>query len=219
MRPLLLDLFCCQGGAAKGYHDAGFDVIGVDLEPQPNYPYAFHQEDALKFLSRGLTMFDAIHASPPCQAYSSLGSQYDRGKHPDLVEPTRELLKQTGSPYVIENVVGAPLENPILLCGSSFGLDVRRHRLFESNVPLMSLPCQHGQQSEKKYDVYEKGRWYKSAIVKVYGSGGGKGMEHWPEAMGIDWMDRKGLAQAIPPAYTQFIGEQLLTQLDTGCRV
>lgn len=214
-RPRLLDLFCGEGGCSAGYYRAGFDVVGVDLEPMPEYPYSFVQADALEFLRTADDMgrFDAIHASPPCPAYSTLGSRYDRSQHPDLVDETRELLEQTGLAYVIENVPGAPLRNPIQLCGSSFGLDVRRHRLFESNVLLMALPCAHHLQTEPKYDVYEKGRWFKSPIVKVYGRGGGKAMEHWPEAMGIDWMSPAGLANAIPPAYCEFIGEQLISHL------
>lgn len=220
MRPLLLDLFCCQGGMSRGFHDAGFDVVGVDIDPQPNYPFEFFRADSLVVL-RGLLDgtqfpgddFAAIHASPPCPAYSSLGSRYDRTAHPDLVAPTRELLEATGLPWTIENVPGAPLRNPIQLCGSSFGLDVRRHRLFESNFPIMAMPCAHHLQVKPKYDVYEKGRWFKSPIVKMYGSGGGKAMEHWAEASGIDWMDSKGLAQAIPPAYGEYIGAALMQHL------
>jgi DNA (cytosine-5)-methyltransferase 1 len=215
VRPRLLDLFCGAGGCSKGYYDAGFEVVGVDIEDHLNYPYEFHRGDAFEVGRRllGTQWFDAIHASPPCPAYSTLGSRYDRTAHPDLVAPTRELLKASRLPYVIENVPGAPLLNPIQLCGSSFGLDVRRHRLFESNIPLMAMPCAHHLQTEPKYDVYEKGRWFKSPIVKVYGFGGGKAMEHWPEAMGIDWMNPRQLANAIPPAYTEFIGEQLLASL------
>lgn len=213
VKPRLLDLFCCQGGASAGYAAAGFDVVGVDIEPQPRYPYEFHQADALEWYTENHQGFAAVHASPPCQAYSSLGSRYDRGNHPDLVAPVRAALRASGLPYVIENVVGAPLDNPIMLCGSSFGLDVRRHRLFESNVPLMATPCAHGLQVEGKYDVYEHGRWIKSPVARVYGHGGGKAAESWSLAMGIDWMDRRGLAQAIPPAYTEFIGAQLMSAL------
>lgn len=220
-RPLLLDLFCCQGGAAKGYHDAGFDVVGVDINEQPNYPYRFVCADALDFVRAWVReewpVYSAIHASPPCQAYSvATRASGDPSSHPDLVAETRELLEATGLPYVIENVPGAPLHNPIQLCGSSFGLDVRRHRLFETNWPLMAAPCAHHLQVEPKYDVYEHGRWYKSPVVKAYGSGGGKAMEHWPAAMQIDWMDSKGLAQAIPPAYTEYIGQHLLRHLGYG---
>jgi DNA (cytosine-5)-methyltransferase 1 len=131
----------------------------------------------------------------------------------DLVPATRERLIGSGLPYVIENVVGAPLIDPIMLCGSSFGLDVRRHRVFETNFPVMAMPCAHGQQ-EPRFDVYEHGKWRKSATVPVYGAGGRKAVEHWPAAMGIDWMNRKELAQAIPPAYTEFIGHQLTQHIE-----
>lgn len=213
-KPRLLDLFAGAGGAARGYQRAGFYVVGVDIEPQPNYAGdEFVQDDALRLMSMypwwDEPPFDAIHASPPCQAYCNLG----RGdEHPRLIEPLRPLLEATGLPYVIENVVGAPLHNPIMLCGSSFGLGVRRHRLFESNYPLMALPCAHGQQA-RKYRVYQRGRWYLSPVAHVWGTGGGKAREQWGDAMGIDWMTDRELAEAIPPAFTELIGNQLLTQL------
>lgn len=206
VRPRLLDLFCGAGGCSVGYHRAGFDVVGVDVDPHPDYPYEFHQADALTFPLDG---FDAIHASPPCQAHSSLKARHRGIEHADHVATTRARLIATSLPYVIENVIGAPLINPIQLCGSSFGLGVRRHRLFESNVPLMSLPCAHGLQ-EPKFDVYEHGKWFKSSVARVYGNGGGKGEAHWANAMGIDWMTREDLAQAIPPAYTEHIGHYLM---------
>jgi DNA (cytosine-5)-methyltransferase 1 len=217
----LLDLFCGAGGAAMGYHRAGFDVVGVDNRPQPNYPFRFWQADALRFLDcdwpkDGPRHFDAIHASPPCQAHSNLKAVTRHIDHPDLVEPTRKLLKATGLPYVIENVEGAPLHSPIMLCGSMFdpALDVRRHRLFEANWPLEAhhWPCRHDLLMPR-FDVYEHGKWRKSSTVPVYGSGGGKSKDHWADAMGIDWMTHDEMAQAIPPAYTEFIGEQLVAHL------
>ena len=126
----ILDLFCCAGGSAKGYANAGFDVVGVDVEPQPHYPYEFHQSDALSFPFDG---FDAIHASPPCQGYSVTRAMHQGKQHPMLIESTRARLVSSGLPYVIENVPGAPLQNPVTLCGEMFGLRVIRHRLFESN--------------------------------------------------------------------------------------
>ncbi len=208
MRPRLLDLFCGAGGAAVGYHRAGFDVVGVDIKPQPRYPFDFIQADALvggPFIAEA---FDAIHASPPCQRWSSKTQNPD--DHPDLITPLRPLLERTGLPYVIENVPDAPLIDPIILCGSSFALGVERHRAFESNVPLMAPPCAHGQQP-KRFRLYDHGRWYQSRIVHVFGTGGGKGREHWQEAMGIDWTnDTDELREAIPPAYTEHIGWQLL---------
>lgn len=222
VKPQLLDLFCGAGGAAEGYARAGFDVVGIDIKPQPNYPYTFIQDDAI---GRAEAMIEswqtldsdwcaAIHASPPCQAHSAITGEH-RDKHVDLIPETRRLLKMSGLPYVIENVVGAPLEEPIKLCGSSFGLGVQRHRLFETNFPLMAPPCAHGQM-RAKYEVYEHGRWYKSPFAKVYGSGGGKAVEHWPEAMGIDWMTPLEMAQAIPPAYTEHIGTYLMSAVKHG---
>jgi DNA (cytosine-5)-methyltransferase 1 len=226
MRPRLLDLFCGAGGAAMGYHRAGFEVVGVDIAPQPNYPFAFHRADALAMLGSligrqaageanfFLGRIDAIHASPPCQAYSALGwhPQNRDIEHPDLVEPTRDLLQATGLPYVIENVVGAPLESPIMLCGSSFGLPIHRHRLFETNFPVMGPPCAHGAQA-KRFEIWRHGERTMSAVVPVYGTGGGKAAEYWPEAMGIDWMSRYEMSQAIPPAFTEHLGQYLLTEV------
>ena len=210
-RPRLLDLFCGAGGAAMGYHRAGFDVVGVDNRPQPNYPFAFRRADALAVLEAEVVYgIDAIHASPPCQSYSRMHGS--RG--PDLISQTRELLEDIGLPYVIENVEGAPLRDPILLCGSMFDLDVKRHRLFEAIWPLRDhpWPCRHGIWSPR-FDVQDHGKHYKSRTVPVFGTGGGKAAEHWAEAMGIDWMTRDELSQAVPPAYTEFIGAELLRQL------
>ena len=153
MRPRLLDLFCGAGGAAMGYHRAGFEVVGVDHLPQPNYPFEFVQNDALMVMSFhpwwDVEPFDAIHASPPCQAYSSLRAMPNVGDHPDLIGPTRALLQRAGLPYVIENVVGAPLLNPVRICGAGLGLgtdthDLARHRLFECSFAVMVPPCAHG---------------------------------------------------------------------------
>jgi DNA (cytosine-5)-methyltransferase 1 len=187
-----------------GYHRAGFEVVGVDIEPQPNFPFEFVQADALEFL-RGDMPFDAIHASPPCQAFSVATT--DKTQHEDLITPLRPLLEETGLPYVIENVPGAPLRNPVVLCGSSFNLRVRRHRLFETNWPLMVPPCAHVMQGRP---------------VGVYGGGTGTGQKRGRkvmnaaeavEVMGMPWADRKGATQAIPPAYTEFAGTQLMAQL------
>lgn len=139
MKPRLLDLFCGAGGCSKGYADAGFYVVGVDVEPQPNYPFRFIQADALEFLREGRWQgFDVIHASPPCQRYSAAAEIHDTSeRHPDLIDPTRALLRATGLPWVMENVERAPLETTLRLCGSMFELGVLRHRLFESNVLML----------------------------------------------------------------------------------
>lgn len=220
MKPILLDLFCGAGGAAKGYQQAGFYVIGVDIARQPNYcGDTFIQADALDHLGEAIDKFypfnyvNAIHGSPPCQRWSA--KTKDKEKHPDLITPLRGLLEIISDevPWVIENVPQAPLLNPTQLCGSSFGLSVRRHRMFESNVILDDLPCRHGWQ-KPRFLVYDHGKNYLSGTVPVFGTGGGKAREHWPKAMGIDWMTDTELAEAIPPAYTHFIGAQIMAHLE-----
>jgi len=223
MKPRLLDLFCKAGGAGTGYHRAGFEVVGVDVEPQPNYPFEFHRADALGVL-RGMVdypsfsgamwrpgYFAAIHASPPCQlftAYRRRGAGVGAG-YPNLIAATRELLGSTGVPYVIENVPQAPLLNPVQLCGSSFGLDVRRHRLFEINVPMLAPPCSHGWQTPRFPPATNRLKQRRTVEVGVWRIP----LEVQRAAMGIDWMDLSELSEAVPPAYTEFIGEQLLAHL------
>ena len=215
--PRLLDLFCGAGGAGMGYHRAGFEVVGVDVHPQPRYPFEFHQADALEWLDEGGAVgFDAIHASPPCQAYSSLRALTPRD-HPELVEPIRERLRASGLPYIIENVVGAPLLGAVTLCGSSFGLPLRRHRLFESNCPLLVPSCAHEQLPAIWHVPLGDPRRNKqpSRFVGVYGSTRYRGEDaNRRQAMGIEWMNRKELTQAIPPAYTELLGHQLMAAVD-----
>lgn len=208
-RPRLLDLFCGAGGASVGYWRAGFDVTGVDIHAQPRYPFRFVQADALTYPLDG---YDVVHASPPCQAYLGLSTP---GAHPRLIEPIRERLRAWGGVYVIENVVGAPLENPVQLCGSSFGLHVRRHRLFESNVLLLVPRCRRSHTSTIRA-YYGKTGWlaYESNNAAVQGRGRAtiyRGtIDQAPADMGIDWMGWDELREAIPPAYTAHIGEQLV---------
>lgn len=217
---LLLDLFCGAGGAGMGYNRAGFEVIGVDNRPQPNYPFEFVQADALDpgeyAPIAGAAV--AIHASPPCQSFSQAVKIANRGKHPDLVTETRAFLRATGLPYVIENVPRAPLLDPIKLCGSSFGLPIRRHRLFESNVPLMALPCAHG-----AYPRIYPPAWNRTTPLRVLSISGGYQkrqlsedfMDQHKAAMGVDWeIGYDELSNAIPPAYTEFIGAQIIEQLE-----
>jgi len=203
----LLDLFCGAGGAAMGYYRAGFDVVGVDINPQSRYPFEFHQGDAMTWPLEG---FDAIHASPPCQAYS-VASKCRPGlaeTYPDLVASVRELLKASGLPYVIENVLGAPMINPTLLCGQMFGLDLFRHRLFESNIELPFMLHGHSKVGSQAGGSSYKGGWRPGKIISV--AGNCAPIAEARRAMGIDWMDRRGLAEAIPPAYTEWVGAQLL---------
>jgi DNA (cytosine-5)-methyltransferase 1 len=218
-RPRLLDLFCGAGGSAVGYNRAGFDVVGVDSAPQPRFPFAFVQADALEYLAAHGHEFDAIHASPPCQAHvlGFAAVNRNRGRelrHLDLISVTREALMDLGLPYVIENVEGAPLRFAFRLCGSSFGLAVRRHRRFESSVLLLAPDCCHEIQRDKKYPTNWRpnGRKVLASVVQVYGTGAER-MDLWGPAMGINWMTGTELRQAIPPAYTEFIGKQLLRAL------
>lgn len=199
-----------------GYHLAGFDVIGVDINPQPNYPFEFHQGDALEWLTeRRLEWFAAIHASPPCQASCTLIKGNQRataGNHRDLIPQTRESLARTGLPTVIENVQGAQIRRDLTLCGEMFGLGVIRHRYFECNFPVVQ-PAHVPHRGRVR--GWRHGEYFDGPYVAVYGDGGGKGsVAEWQEAMGIDWTDvRVEIAEAIPPAYTEHIGARLLQQI------
>lgn len=199
-----------------GYYRAGFDVTGVDIKPQPHYPFAFVQADALEYVAVHGHEYDVIHASPPCQAFVSLRWMWNAKAHADLVDPVRQKILATSKPFIIENVPGAPLQNTIYLCGTMFGLgtatvELRRHRLFEmSHPPILRPMCAHG---------------LKSRVIGVYGGHGRDrrrtsntqdfSVEQRRQAMGIDWMTGSELSQAIPPAYTEFIGRQLLDYLGT----
>lgn len=222
-RPLLLDLFCCEGGAAVGYDRAGFDVIGVDIVPQPRYPFEFHQADALDLLAemahnRTTKGFDAIHASPPCQGYSTITP--DQSKHERSIGPVRDLLRRIGLPYVIENVAGAKwdMDHPILVCGSGLGLKVRRHRWFESNAALLGVPCAHGLQG-RPIGVYGDHPQDDSEYRRPDGTRRGSKattVDHGRAVMGMPWASWHGLSQAIPPAYTEHIGRQLLAAVEAA---
>jgi DNA (cytosine-5)-methyltransferase 1 len=206
-KPKLLDLFCCQGAASKGYADAGFRVIGVDIAPQPRYPYSFWQRDALEFVRIHGRHFDAIHASPPCQAYSNAQKIQDN-EHPDLIGPVREALLELGKPYVIENVPSAPLLDPVELCGAMFpGLHTYRHRLFESNFEL-DVPehPEHVHRTVKMGRALQPGDWYHAV-------GNFSNVAYVRENMGVPWMNRDGIRECIPPAYAEYIGRQLMAHL------
>lgn len=208
----LLDLFCCQGGASAGYAEAGFEIVGVDIEPQPRYPFEFVREDALAVLDDPdfLSEFDAIHASPPCQAFT-MAQRIQGRKHPDLIQPTRQLLEKTGLPWVIENVVGAPLSDPVILCGTMFGLETYRHRLFETGggFELPSLP-----HPEHTAPVAKMGRPAGDGEF-MHIVGNFSGVDRARRIMGMPWANRDGLREAIPPAYTRYVGAKLLDWLRT----
>lgn len=211
-KPRLLDLFCCAGGAAKGYQRAGFDVVGVDIKPQPNYPFEFHQGDALEFLAAHWREFDAIHASPPCQASCALTAGTNKGReYPQLIPDTRAALAKLNVPTVIENVQGAKVRRDVTLCGEMFGLGVIRHRYFELDGWTMPQPAHVPHRG--RVAGYRHGKRFEGPYVAVYGRGGGKGtIAQWQTAMGIDWTaDRVELAEAIPPAYTEYIGRRLFS--------
>jgi len=191
-----------------GYHVAGYEVVGVDIKNQRNYPFEFVKGDALEYLAAEGHKFDAIHASPPCQAYSITGNlaraQGKKASEIDLVEPTRELLVASGKPYVIENVPGAPLINPVTLCGSMFNLQVRRHRVFESSVALGPAPAWRQKDHGRHIGVYVT----KNDSIPQGGKTAST-LEEGQEAMGIDWMPWSSLILAIPPIYTTWVGLQL----------
>lgn len=214
MKPRLLDLFCGAGGCAMGYHRAGFNVVGVDNRPMPRFPFEFHQGDALEFLAAHGSEFDAIHASPPCQAFSALRHLRPEREYPDLIEQTRALLEKTGKPWVIENVPNSPLRFGILLCGSAFRLRVRRHRRFESSARLDGVFCVHSHQG-RPIDVSGTGGRRINRRPNDHGGNTNKPrtIQEARDSMGIDWMTRKELSQAIPPAYTEYIGRQLIQRL------
>jgi hypothetical protein len=196
-RPRLLDTFCCEGGAGRGYHDAGFDVVGVDIDPQPRYPFEFIQGDAVELLGDPdfLDGFDAIHASPPCQAYANVTSwRGDQADHPDLVPPVLKLLEAQHRPWIVENVENAPIRPDYILCGSQFGLRIRRHRWFQTSWRGYSLlpSCAHR----------------RGDLPFMH-----KGERAYADALGGTWMTVQGGRQAVPPVYTRFLGGLLLEQL------
>lgn len=211
MKPVLIDFYCGAGGAGMGYHQVGFEVVGVDIKPQPRYPFEFIQANCLEVGPDLMRRANAAHASPPCQAHSDLKHMHNAKQHEDLVPATRAMLRASGLPFVMENVEGSPLTNPTILCGTMFGLgsgdaELWRHRLFETSFPpLLPPPCHHRERPR---------------VIGVYGGHGRDrrrtvntqdySTEQRREAMGIDWMTGTELSQAIPPAYTRWIGEHLI---------
>ncbi|MFB6820316.1 DNA methylase [Streptomyces virginiae] len=226
-RPLLLDLFCCAGGAGKGYEQAGFDVTGVDIRPRPNYPFTFRQGDALTVLaeliaSGEIRRYSAVHASPPCQKRCALtvGTNRSRGwggSHVDLVAPTRKLLDATGLPYVIEQPDGqADVRKDITLCGEQFDLGVIRHRNFELGGWATVQPKHVRHRGYVR--GWRHGEYRDGPYVAAYGKGGGKAtVAEMQQAMSIDWTDvHEELTEAIPPAYSEWLGRAFLARTVVG---
>lgn len=231
----ILDLFCGAGGASKGYRDAGMNIYGIDIDPQPDYPGAFHQGDAISALSTligggsitfihpggrveclTLADFAAIHASPPCQASTALTKGTNQGKcYLNLIPATRALLTLSGKPTIIENVQGSDLRRDLTLCGEMFGLCVIRHRYFELGG-WAAIPPPH-KPHRGRVAGWRHGEWFDGPYFAVYGEGGGKGtVKQWQDAMDMHWTNnRKSIAEAIPPAYTRFIGGQLMALIET----
>jgi DNA (cytosine-5)-methyltransferase 1 len=221
----LLDLYSGAGGASVGYARAGFKVVGVDVRKQPRYPFEFIQADALEYLAAHGHEFDAIHASPPCQGHSSMKflprNKASRAVHeaadaiPDLRTSLRKISEATGAPWIIENTPLAPLTNAVVLCGTQFGLKVYRHRVFESNIVLFGLP--HAPHKDAWGSSGLKTRESRNGFMMVCGAMSREKFRKCATAMGIDWMTRAELVNAIPPAYTEFLGRQLINALNNRC--
>ncbi|MFJ4915882.1 SAM-dependent methyltransferase [Streptomyces sp. NPDC088726] len=201
-RPRLLDLFCCQGGAASGYAAAGFDVTGVDINPQPRYPFRFVQGDAVEYVREHGAEFDFIHASPPCQRYSR-AQKIQRRDHPDLIAPTRAALAATGRPWVIENVeeAAAELRDPVVLCAAAFGMRTYRHRLFETGGGFTFASPLH---PAHRAPLTKMGRPRAAGHFAHY-VGNFSGVQEARIDLRVPWMNRDGIRECIPPAYTQWI--------------
>jgi DNA (cytosine-5)-methyltransferase 1 len=201
-----LDLYCCGGGASIGLHQAGFDVTGVDISHQKHYPFHFIQSDVLELSIDFLRQFDFIWASPPCQKYTMAGTQWriEGKEYPDLIDPTRQMLIKSGRPYVIENVPGAPLKNPIMLCGAMFGLRTYRHRLFETNFPVVQPP--HPEHVAKNAKMGRRPK--EDEFLQIVGHFSGVQLAR--EIMGLPHLNQYELAQAIPPVYSKYLAEQYL---------
>jgi DNA (cytosine-5)-methyltransferase 1 len=198
-RPTMLDTYCKAGGSAMGWDLAGFDVVGVDIEPQPNYPFEFHQCDAIEYIDTHGHEFDAVTGSPPCPRYAAVTKwRGNPGDHPDLIAPTRDAMNRAGRPWVIENVPEAPIRRDFLLCGTQFGLNIRRHRVFEVGLWTPAFELQPGCLC------------YRNPRLVPFEH---KDERAFADALGCPWMTAKEGRDAIPPAFTEYIGRQLLAAL------
>lgn len=205
---LALDLFCCGGGAGMGLKQAGFDVVGVDINQQPKYPFKFIKSCAIDFLKNtDLSEFDFLWASPPCQAHTK-AKKLQGNEHECFIERVRELFERSGKPWCIENVVGAPLKNPILLCGTMFGIKTYRHRLFECSFPIKQPYHPPHRQKQVKMGRPVKDGDY----IQIVGHF--SGVKYAQKVMGIDWLGQNELREAIPPCYSKFIAETFLKNED-----
>ncbi len=212
--PVILDAFCGAGGAGMRYYLAGWDVVGIDIEDQPNYPFKCKQGDALAYMKKHWRKYDAIHASPPCQHFTQGAARWDTAdNHLDLLTPTLDFLEGLPIPWVVENVLTAAtkhraMEPTIILCGTMFDLGVFRHRAFQSNVGLMAPPHypHKGKIGDGKYETVA-GHTGGSSSRDGWSAGG---LAAWRKAMGINWMNSRELAESIPPAYTKHIGQQMI---------
>lgn len=220
-RKRIVDLYCCRGGAGMGWHHAGFEVVGVDINPQPDYPFEFHQGDAIEFLLAHWQEFDAAHASPPCQGEGAPTKGTNKARntatgrtHPRLIAPTRAALESTSLPYVIENVAGSEVRKDLMLCGEMFGLGVLQHRYFELSRWTMPQPTHLAHRG--KVRGWRHGAYYDGPYVAAYGKGGGKAtVTEMQQAKRIDWTsDHEALREAIPPAYTELLGRHLRAVLE-----
>ncbi|MGX1129945.1 hypothetical protein RKD49_002135 [Streptomyces glaucescens] len=213
-RPRVLDLFCCAGGAGMGYWRAGFDVVGVDIQPRPNYPFRFIEGDALDAMREMGQEFSLIHASPPCQPHTALTKGTNKGReYSDFLAEMRELCEWYGVYWVIENVPGAPMRADLTLCGEMFGLGVIRHRHFELGWDPEGTPAQPEHKPHRgPVRGWRHGVWRDGPYIAAYGKGGGKGsVAEMQQAMDITWTDvHEELTEAIPPAYTEWIGRQFV---------